>query len=289
MVALIIVDLGIGVFIPRTNLGALQNALDALMCKIFPSTLRGNAWTWYYSLQPNLISSYAELVAYFATKFSSRRLIRKTTSKLMRVIKREGESLKNYMNRFNDVVLEIGSFNQAVRLATIIQGLKHEKFRDNLIKHSSATFNEVNERSYKFIQAEEYALSGKPAWSKEVRPPTWRDEGQNKKRFKTAQNRGPFPTKVDRPTLSTPQPLTKQITWTLFTLLRSQILMQIKKKMELRRPPPMQSSLASRDHSRYCDFHQDHGHTTKECNNLKFELEGLACKGMLNDYISNKD
>ncbi|GKV49108.1 hypothetical protein SLEP1_g55875 [Rubroshorea leprosula] len=140
-----------------------QNALNALMCKIFPSTSRGNAQTWYYSFLLNSISLYAKLVASFATKFSSRRLIRKTTSELIWVAQREGESLKNYMNRLNDAVLEIGSFNQAMGLAAIIQ--------------------------------EEYALSGKPTPSKEVRSPTWRDEGQNKKRFKTAQNRVPLPTK----------------------------------------------------------------------------------------------
>ncbi|GKV17644.1 hypothetical protein SLEP1_g28118 [Rubroshorea leprosula] len=59
--------------------------------------------------------------------------------------------------------------------------------------------------------------------------------------------------------------------------------------MELRRPLPMRSSPASRNQSRYCDFHQDHGHITEECNSLKSELEGLARKGLLNEYISNRD
>ncbi|GKV09211.1 hypothetical protein SLEP1_g20750 [Rubroshorea leprosula] len=59
--------------------------------------------------------------------------------------------------------------------------------------------------------------------------------------------------------------------------------------MDFKRPPPMRSTLASKDHSRYCDFDQDHGHTMEECNSLKFELEGLAHKGMLNEYISSKD
>ncbi|GKV11395.1 hypothetical protein SLEP1_g22658 [Rubroshorea leprosula] len=57
----------------------------------------------------------------FATKFSRRRLIRKTTSKLMRVKQREGESLKNYMSWFNDAVLKVSSFNQAVGIVAIIQ------------------------------------------------------------------------------------------------------------------------------------------------------------------------
>ncbi|GKV34746.1 hypothetical protein SLEP1_g43092 [Rubroshorea leprosula] len=139
-----------------------QNAYNALMCKIFPSTLHGNAQTWYYSLPPRSISSYSEMASAFAIKFSNRRLIRKTTFELMRVKQRDGESLKNYMSRFNDAILEVSFFNQAVGIAAIIQGLQYERFRDSLIKYAAATFNEVNDRSLKFITAEEYALSQKP-------------------------------------------------------------------------------------------------------------------------------
>ncbi|GKV11214.1 hypothetical protein SLEP1_g22485 [Rubroshorea leprosula] len=234
-----------------------QNASDGLMCKIFPSTLR--------------------------------RLIRKTTSELMRVKQRDGESLKNYMSRFNDAVLEVSSFDQAVGIAAVIAGLKHDRFRDSLIKHTATTFSEVNDRSLKFITAEEYALAQNPPLSKN-RNPEWRDDNPSRKRMRMAQNRGLMltsPPRFGKPN-STPQqqsagkPL---VNWTPFNMPRSQIFMQIKNKMDLRRPGPMRTAAASRDHTRYCDFHQDHGHTTEQCNSLKSELESLAQKGMLNEYV----
>ncbi|GKV52547.1 hypothetical protein SLEP1_g59124 [Rubroshorea leprosula] len=217
-----------------------QNASDALMCKIFPSTLQGNARTWYYSLPPRSISSYTEMASAFATKFSSRKLIRKTTSELMRVKQRDGESLKNYMSRFNDAILEVSSFDQAVGIAAVISGLKHDRFRDSLIKHVATTFSEVNDR----------------------------------KRMRMAQNRGPMltsPPRFGRPNSTSPQQSAGKppVNWTPFNLPRSQIFMQIKNKMDLRRPGPMKTAAASRDHTRYCDFHQDHGHTTEQCNSLK--------------------
>ncbi|GKV49801.1 hypothetical protein SLEP1_g56532 [Rubroshorea leprosula] len=123
-----------------------QNASDALMCKIFPSTLRGNARTWYYSLPPRSISSYTEMASAFATKCSSRRLIRKTMSELMLVKQRDGESLKNFMSRFNDAVLEVNSFDQAVGITAVISSLSHERFRDSMLKHPATTFSERAEQ-----------------------------------------------------------------------------------------------------------------------------------------------
>ncbi|GKV18278.1 hypothetical protein SLEP1_g28683 [Rubroshorea leprosula] len=189
-----------------------QNASDMLMCKIFPSTLRGNARTWYYSLHPRPISSYTEMTSAFATKFSSRRLIRKTTSELMRVKQRDGESLENYMSRFNDAVLEVSSFDQVVGIAAVISGLKHERFRDSLIKHAAITFSEVNNRSLKFITAEEYALAQNPTPSKNQNP-EWRDDNLSRKRMRMAQNRGPMPTytpRFGRPNSTPPQQSTEQ-------------------------------------------------------------------------------
>ncbi|GKV40196.1 hypothetical protein SLEP1_g47864 [Rubroshorea leprosula] len=266
-----------------------QNASDALMCKIFPSTLRGNARTWYYSLPPRSISSYTEMASAFATKFSSRGLIRKTTTELMRVKQRDGESLKNYMSRFNDAVLEVSSFDQAVGIAVVISGLKHDRFRDSLIKHAATTFSEVNDRSLKFITAEEYALAQNPPSSKNQNP-EWRDDNRSRKKMRMAQNRGPMltsPTRFGRPNSTPPQQSAGKppVNWTPFNLPRSQIFMQIKNKMDLRRPGPIRTAAASRDHTKYCDFHQDHGHTTEQCNSLKFELESLAQKGMLNEYV----
>ncbi|GKV45164.1 hypothetical protein SLEP1_g52274 [Rubroshorea leprosula] len=257
-----------------------QNASEALMCKIFPFTLRDNAQTWYYSLPPRSISSYTEMASTFATKFSSRRLIRKTTTELMRVKQRDGESLKNYMSRFNDAVLEVNSFNQAVGIAAVISGLKHDRFRDSLIKHAATSFSEVNDRSLKFITAEEYALAQNPPSFKNQNP-EWRDDNPSRKRMRMAQNRGPMltsPTRFGRTNSTPPQQSAGKppVNWTPFNLPRSQIFMQIKNKMDLRRPGPMKTAAASRDHTRYCDFHQDHGHTIEQCNSLKSKLESLA-------------
>ncbi|GKV02679.1 hypothetical protein SLEP1_g15077 [Rubroshorea leprosula] len=231
-----------------------QNASDTLICKIFPSTLHGNARTWYYSLKPNSISSYVEMATAFVTKFSSRRLIKKTTAKLMRVAQREGESLKNYINRFNDAVLEIDSFDQAVGIAAITQGLTHERFRNSLIKHLLLHLKKS------IIDLAISSLRKNMCCHKSPQPSrTIAAHGERKGR--TRRSSKPVRTEVhSQPRLTS-----------------------------LVRPPPIRSLPTSKDHTKYCDYHQGHGHTTKACHMLKSELESLAWKGMLNEFIPKKD
>ncbi|GKU88934.1 hypothetical protein SLEP1_g3141 [Rubroshorea leprosula] len=191
------------------------------------------------------------------------------------------------MSRFNDAVLEVSSFYQAVGIAAVISGLKHDRFRNSLIKHAATTFSDVNDRSLKFITVEEYALAQNSTPSKNQNP-EWRDDNPSRKRMRMAQNRGPMltsPPRFGRLNSTPPQQSASKppVNWTPFNLPRSQIFMQIKNKMDLRHLGPMKTAAASRDHTRYCDFHQDHGHTTEQCNSLKSELESLAQKGMLNE------
>ncbi|XP_022881079.1 uncharacterized protein LOC111398400 [Olea europaea var. sylvestris] len=43
----------------------------------------------------------------------------------------------------------------------------------------------------------------------------------------------------------------------------------------------------SRDMSKYCEFHRDHGHTTENCKALQRELEALIKRGLLGSYVGN--
>ena len=63
------------------------------------------------------------------------------------------------------------------------------------------------------------------------------------------------------------------------------ILTQIKNEHYLKWPRPLHSSPNVRDKNKYCRFHKDHGHYTKDCRDLKEQIEELIRKGKLQKYV----
>ncbi|XP_022874266.1 uncharacterized protein LOC111393099 [Olea europaea var. sylvestris] len=63
--------------------------------------------------------------------------------------------------------------------------------------------------------------------------------------------------------------------------------MEIKDMKELKWPSRMKSSPDTRDRSKYCEFYQDHGHTTEDYQALQREVEVLIKRGLLRNYIDH--
>ncbi|XP_022883850.1 uncharacterized protein LOC111400691 [Olea europaea var. sylvestris] len=63
--------------------------------------------------------------------------------------------------------------------------------------------------------------------------------------------------------------------------------MEFKDMKELKWPSRMKSPPDTRDRSKYCEFHRDHGHTTEDCHSLQREIEALIKRGFLKNYIGH--
>ncbi|GKE65349.1 hypothetical protein Tco_1519510, partial [Tanacetum coccineum] len=50
-------------------------------------------------------------------------------------------------------------------------------------------------------------------------------------------------------------------------------------------PPRMLGSRRSRDMSKYCYFHEDHGHDTNDCRQLRSQIEEAVKSGQLSHLI----
>ena len=63
----------------------LQGIPDEIMCRAFPTTLKGPAWIWFSKLTPNSISSFKELRTQFASHFIRGHKYKKSTTCLMNI------------------------------------------------------------------------------------------------------------------------------------------------------------------------------------------------------------
>ncbi|XP_034678879.1 uncharacterized protein LOC117909086 [Vitis riparia] len=50
-------------------------------------------------------------------------------------------------------------------------------------------------------------------------------------------------------------------------------------------PVPIRSNPSERDRNKRCDYHKDHGHTTKTCRSLHYMVEDLLKAGHLKQYV----
>jgi len=61
--------------------------------------------------------------------------------------------------------------------------------------------------------------------------------------------------------------------------------MQIKDDLSLKWPEKMKGDPRKRNKNKYCCFHQDHGHETDECYDLKQQIEVLIKQGKLKNFL----
>ncbi|XP_070678845.1 uncharacterized protein [Malus domestica] len=126
---------------------------DELMCKIFATTLQGEAQDWFYTLPPQSIRNFYELSLVFTKEYSSYRSIKKKSDHLFNVKKNPKESLRDYVRRFKVEKAKIVGCNDSIARAAFQKGLPadHPLFGKLIMKEDLTLADS-------FALAEKYAL-----------------------------------------------------------------------------------------------------------------------------------
>ena len=97
----------------------LQGVADEIMCRAFPTTLKGLVRIWFSKLTPNSIGTFKELSAQFALHFIRGHRYKKSTACLMSIKQWEDEMLRSYIARFNKEALSIDEVNNKILVVAI--------------------------------------------------------------------------------------------------------------------------------------------------------------------------
>ncbi|XP_075654774.1 uncharacterized protein LOC142624938 [Castanea sativa] len=137
----------------------LQGVPDEIMCRVFPTTLKGPVRICYSRLTANSISTFKELDAQFVSHFIGGHRYKKSTACLMSIRQREDETLRSYISHFNKEALSIDKANDKILVAAFTNGLRKGKFLFSLYKNDSKTMSDVLYRATKYINAEDALLA----------------------------------------------------------------------------------------------------------------------------------
>ncbi|XP_072084557.1 uncharacterized protein [Arachis hypogaea] len=110
----------------------LANDFDATRCKAFPAILTKVAMKWFDNLPPRLITCFDDLARNFLTRFSIQQDKTKYAPSLLGIKQEAGETLRDYMERFNKECLDIQSLPTEVVIMGLINGLKEKPFSQSI-------------------------------------------------------------------------------------------------------------------------------------------------------------
>ena len=137
----------------------LQGVADKVMCRAFPSKLKGPARIWFSRLTPNSICTFKELSTQFASHFIRRHRYKKPTACLMSIKQREDETLRSYIARFNKEALSINEADDKILVVTFTNRLRKGKFLLSLYKNYLKTMSNVLYKATKYMNVEDTLLA----------------------------------------------------------------------------------------------------------------------------------
>ena len=89
----------------------LQGVPNEIICRAFPTTLKGPARIWFSRLTSNSVNTFKELSAQFTLHFIGGHRYERSTMCLMSIKQQEDETLRSYITCFNKEALSIDEAN----------------------------------------------------------------------------------------------------------------------------------------------------------------------------------
>ena len=132
----------------------LVGGSDAVRCKLFMSTLTRMAMDWFISLPDGHIISFPQLSQLFREQYLANRAPPPISYDLFDVKQYQGETLKEYINRFGAQVVKVGTTEKPMIVYAFRKGVCPGPFCESIIRNRPRTFAEIRRRTVEHIASE---------------------------------------------------------------------------------------------------------------------------------------
>ena len=141
---------------------AVHSKNEALMCKVFPSSLGLVAMRWFNGLKANFVDSYRQLAQAFSSRFVTNNRAPRPLSALLLLSICDGETLKVYSGRYWEIYNEMDDNFDDVAINTFKNSLPTEhSLRKSLTGKPATSVRQLMDRIDKYKRVKEDQLQGK--------------------------------------------------------------------------------------------------------------------------------
>ncbi|GMN20723.1 hypothetical protein TIFTF001_043157 [Ficus carica] len=262
----------------------IQNANEAALCKSFCLTLTGAARQWYRRLAPGSIGCFKQLADAFAAAFLSSKTRKLGASHLFGIKQGETEALKKYLERFDRAVVQVESCTDETLMQAFREGIKDARLVWTLAYDRPPTFAQLKGIARRHAEANEYIRGRGLIAGEHPRLPGRKSEKNQADQGRQDKGKAVVVDKSgSNPSPRTPAGRFQQYTPLVTTI--EHVLNQVTGRGLLRDPPPLRADCARRNQNKYCNFHKDVGHDTKDCIQFRDQIELLIRDGHLPEFV----
>ncbi|XP_068461558.1 uncharacterized protein [Phaseolus vulgaris] len=272
----------------------LVGGCDAVRCKLFMRTLTGMAMDWFVSLPNGHITSFPQLSQLFREQYLANRAPSPISYDLFDVKQYQGETLKEYINRFGAQVVKVGTTEEPMIVYAFRKGVCPGPFCESIIRNRPRTFAEIRRRAVEHIASEGEVCEKRtsvvptcPRAQTRAQPvrvnktTTGRKNQEGKRPYEARKPQPRGQAGGNRLAKERARPARYDFVVELKDLIAVPNIAE-----RLRRPAKTDKVLGPRKDS-WCEFHEAFDHPINNCLSLGYQLDELVRSGSLKDYISD--
>ena len=124
---------------------------DTLLSRVFPSSLKGAAYDWFYSLPGQSLRNFEEIKQASYHQYTSQWVLRRNNNHILTIKMKPAESLKQYVGYFQSQMALVDKCNNDVAVTVFISGLQvtHSFYR-RLVKHEITKMRDILTRTQNY-------------------------------------------------------------------------------------------------------------------------------------------
>jgi len=271
----------------------LVGGSDAVRCKLFMSTLTGMAMDWFISLLDGHITSFAQLSQLFREQYLANRAPPPVSYDLFDVKQYQGETLKEYINRFGAQVVKVGTTKEPMIVYAFRKGVCPGHFCESIIRNRPRTFAEIRRRDVEHIATEgevcEKRTSVAPTRprapscaqpAKVNEAATGRKNQERRRPYEARRPQARGRAEGNRSARERNKPIRHNFVVELKDLI---VVPNIANRL---RPPVKTDKVLGPQKDSWCEFHEAFRHHINNCLALGHQLDELVKNGFLKDYLA---